>query len=223
MEKVTNTLSASVPLFYKFTEVLEGNLQQTQQAFTMQMNSYLLLRQFLFYLIKKHLVILPADILSHFHAHHVVMSEDSINPSSPIPINSPMEEEVSLISSEEAATFAGLLGTVVNEQGEDVEYEKVVNAPSIAVAQKVEISRLNRYLSCCILTPAVGNQPMMSQAVYLSIGRSHISLLEMLKGSLKDAAVQIVFNLYELLDICIEDNSRRTLSILVSVLRLIDE
>ena len=44
----------------------------------------------------------------------------------------------------------------------------------------------------------------------------------MVKGSLKDAMVQLVFSLYELLDICIEDNTRRTVSILVEVLAMPD-
>lgn len=216
MDRVTNNLSASVPVFYKFTELSDTSLPQTQQAFAMQMNSYLLLRAFLYYLIRKELVVIPAEVASHYEAGSVARSEEVVNPSSPIPISSPVEE-ASLLSAEQAAAFSALLKAAVDEQAGDVEYEKVVNQPAIAVGQKVEISRVNRYLSCSILIPATNSQPMMSQAVYLSIGRSHLSLLEMLKGSLKDAAVQIVFNLYELLDICIEDNSRRTLSILVGV------
>ena len=214
MDRVTNNLSASVPVFYKYTELSDGSLPQTQQAFTMQMNSYLLLRAFLFYLIRKELVVIPAEVVSHYQLRAAARSEEMINPSSPIPIHSPVEE-TSLLSAEQATAFSAILQATVDEQAGDVEYEKVVNQPAIAAGQKVEISRVNRYLSCSILIPATNAQPMMSQAVYLSIGRSHLSLLEMLKGSLKDAAVQIVFNLYELLDICIEDNSLRTLSILV--------
>ena len=51
--------------------------------------------------------------------------------------------------------------------------------------------------------------------MYLAIGRSQLSLLEMVRGSMKDAVVRCVFSLFELLDICVEDNSRRTLSLLV--------
>lgn len=214
MDKVTNNLSASVPVFYKYTEVSEDNLAQTQQAFTMHLNMYLLLRRFLFYLIKKQLVILPADIISSYQARGATMSEEVINPSSPIPITTPREETV-VVSPDVASALTAVMGVVVDESGEDVEFERVVNQPSIAVAQKVEISRLNRYLSCSILTPATNQQPSTSKPVYLTIGRSQLSLLEMVKGSLKDAVVQLVFSLYELLDICVEDNTRRTLSILV--------
>ena len=43
MKQVTNNLSPSIPLFYKYTEMNSTNLNQTQQAFTMHLNSYLLL------------------------------------------------------------------------------------------------------------------------------------------------------------------------------------
>ena len=68
-----------------------------------------------------------------------------------------------------------------------------------------------------MIIPATSQQPATSKTVYLAIGRSQLSLLEMVKGSLKDAIVQLVFSLYELLDICVEDNTRRTLSILVRI------
>lgn len=96
-----------------------------------------------------------------------------------------------------------------------------MNQPSISVNQKVEISRVNRYLPCTILPPATA-EVKQGQSVYLAIGRSQLSLLSMVKGSLKDAMVQLVFSLYELLDICIEDNTRRTVSILVEVLAMPD-
>lgn len=103
--------------------------------------------------------------------------------------------------------------------GGDIEFKKTVNAPAIAVDERVEITRVNRcawqsgvrrrYLPCGLLG---GEKP---QSVYLAIGRSQLSLLEMVRGSMKDAVVRCVFSLFELLDICVEDNSRRTLSLLV--------
>lgn len=51
--------------------------------------------------------------------------------------------------------------------------------------------------------------------MYLAIGRSQFSLLEMIRGSMKDAVVRLVFSLHELVDICIENNTRRVLSVLV--------
>ena len=66
-----------------------------------------------------------------------------------------------------------------------------------------------------MLSPGGTAQP--TQTMYLAIGRSQLSLLSLVRGSLKDAVVQLVFSLYELLDICIEDNSRRTVSIFVGM------
>ena len=51
--------------------------------------------------------------------------------------------------------------------------------------------------------------------MYLAIGRSHFSLLEMVRGSMKEAVVRLVFNLHELVDICIEGNTRKVLSVIV--------
>ena len=79
---------------------------------------------------------------------------------------------------------------------------------------------MNRYLPCNVLAPGGGAQP--AQTMYLAIGRSQLSLLSMVRGSLKDAVVQLVFSLYELLDICIEDNSRRTVNIFVGVWERLD-
>ena len=216
MEQVTNSLSASIPLFYKLTEVNVSSLNQTQQAFTMQLNNYLLLRRFIFYLIQKKLISIEESSLSSVHSHRRQLTDEAINPSSPIPIMTPVEQSESLYSPEESDFLAHFIGSSVGEQGEDVEYNRMINQPSIRVRQKVEISRVNRYLSCSIVTPASTSQPTNPKPVYLSIGRSHLSLLEMVPGSLKDAVVQLVFSLYELLDICVEDNNHRTLSVLVS-------
>ena len=104
--------------------------------------------------------------------------------------------------------------------GDDIEFKKTVNAPTIAVDERVEITRVNRwglwcgvtdrYLSCSLVS-----KEGAAQSVYLAVGRSQLSLLEMVRGSMKDAVVRCVFSLYELLDICVEDNTRRTLSLLV--------
>lgn len=54
-----NTSSISVPLLYKWTEPADGNAQQSLQAFVMQLSEYLLLRAFLFFLLRKHYVLIP--------------------------------------------------------------------------------------------------------------------------------------------------------------------
>lgn len=51
--------------------------------------------------------------------------------------------------------------------------------------------------------------------MYLAIGRSHFSLLEMVRGSMKDAVVRLVCSLHELVDICIESSTRKVLSVIV--------
>lgn len=214
MERVTNNLSASVPLFYKFTEISQTNLNQTQQAFSMHLSIYLLLRSFLFFLLRKQLVLFPADMLSSVQLPNTTVSEEVINPASPIPIVTPTEEE-NVLSTELASALSAIMGVVVEENGEDMEMEHTVSQPTIKKGQKVEISRVNRYLSCSLIIPATNSTSASTKTVYLSIGRSQLSLLEMVKGSLKDAVVQLVFSLYELMDICVEDNTRRTLSILV--------
>ena len=120
------------------------NLNQTQQAFTMHLNSYLLLRFFIFYLLKKQLVILPTTLASITSFRPDAMSDESINPCSPIPIDIHTTQQ-SILSPEMAAAVSELLGMIVNELAEDVQLEKTVNLPSIAVSQKVEISRVNKY------------------------------------------------------------------------------
>ena len=144
MKQVTNNLSPSIPLFYKYTEMNSTNLNQTQQAFTMHLNSYLLLRFFIFYLLKKQLVILPTTLASITSFRPDAMSDESINPGSPIPIDIHTTQQ-SILSPEMAAAVSELLGMTVNELAEDVQLEKTVNLPSIAVSQKVEISRVNKY------------------------------------------------------------------------------
>ena len=98
MEQVTNSLSASIPLFYKLTEVNVSSLNQTQQAFTMQLNNYLLLRRFIFYLIQKKLISIEESSLSSIHSHRRQLTDEAINPSSPIPIMTPVEVSESLYS-----------------------------------------------------------------------------------------------------------------------------
>ena len=120
------------------------NLNQTQQAFTMHLNSYLLLRFFIFYLLKKQLVILPTTLALITSFRPDAMSDESINPCSPIPIDIHTTQQ-SILSPEMAAAVSELLGMTVNELAEDVQLEKTVNLPSIAVSQKVEISRVNKY------------------------------------------------------------------------------
>ena len=120
------------------------NLNQTQQAFTMHLNSYLLLRFFIFYLLKKQLVILPTTLASIPSFRPDAMSDESINPCSPIPIDIHTTQQ-SILSPEMADAVSELLGMTVNELAEDVQLEKTVNLPSIAVSQKVEISRVNKY------------------------------------------------------------------------------
>ena len=144
MKQVTNNLSPSIPLFYKYTEMNSTNLNQTQQAFTMHLNSYLLLRFFIFYLLKKQLVILPTTLASIPSFRPDAMSDESTNPCSPIPIDIHTTQQ-SILSPEMAAAVSELLGMTVNELAEDVQLEKTVNLPSIAVSQKVEISRVNKY------------------------------------------------------------------------------
>ena len=104
--------------------------------------------------------------------------------------------------------------------GDDIEFKKTVNAPTIAVDERVEITRVNRWGLCCGVTGRYLSCSLVSkegamESVYLAVGRSQLSLLEMVRGSMKDAVVRCVFSLYELLDICVEDNTRRTLSLLV--------
>ena len=144
MKQVTNNLSPSIPLFYKYTEMNSTNLNQTQHAFTMHLNSYLLLRFFIFYLLKKQLVILPTTLASVTSFRPDAMSDESINPCSPIPIDIHTTQQ-SILSPEMAAAVSELLGMTVNELAEDVQLEKTVNLPSIAVSQKGEISRVNKY------------------------------------------------------------------------------
>ena len=144
MKQVTNNLSPSIPLFYKYTAMNSTNLNQTQQALTIHLNSSLLLRFFIFYLLKKQLVILPTTLASITSFRPDAMSDESINPCSPIPIDIHTTQQ-SILSPEMAAAVSELLGMTVNELAEDVQLEKTVNLPSIAVSQKVEISRVNKY------------------------------------------------------------------------------
>lgn len=200
-------------------ESADGNLTQTLQSFSLQLRIYLLIRAFLFYLIRKQLAILPPVHFSPSSA-----SSPEVNPMSPIPLT-PSEEHSFVVPSAYAASASSILGVAVDESGVDLELQKTVNSPLIHVGQQVEITRVNRfhlvilitsrYLSCSILVPGNVQPTKDTQTVYLAIGRSQLSLLELVRGSMKDAVVRLVFSLHELVDICIEDNTRRTLSVLL--------
>lgn len=215
--RVLNTLSASVPMIYKFTEPSATNATQSLQAFSMQLFIYLLLRTFVFFLLRKQLVLAPPRVASPVA---LTSSPDPAFSFSPRPL-SPSSPKEDTLPPAFVADASAALGIAVDGSGNDIEFRKTVNGPSIAVDERVEITRVNRcvcwqcmkcsYLSCSLLD---GEKP---QSVYLAIGRSQLSLLEMVRGSMKDAVVRCVFSLFELLDICVEDNTRRTLSLLVGV------
>lgn len=59
-DRVRNTLLASVPVMYKFTESDPANATQSLQAFSMQLFIYTLLRSFVFFLVRKQLVAVPS-------------------------------------------------------------------------------------------------------------------------------------------------------------------
>ena len=216
--RVRNTLSAAVPMIYKFTEPSATNAAQSLQAFSMQLFVYLLLRAFVFFLLRKQLVLAPPRVTSPVA---LAASPDPAFSFSPQPLSpaSPTSPTEQTLPADFVADASAALGIAVDGCGGDIEFKKTVNAPAIAVDERVEITRVNRcawqsgvrrrYLPCGLLG---GEKP---QSVYLAIGRSQLSLLEMVRGSMKEAVVRCVFSLFELLDICVEDNSRRTLSLLV--------
>lgn len=199
-------------------------MQQSIQAFVMQLTEYLLLRAFIFFVLRKQYVEVPPQLLMDPGSPLAVAGSPEVDGSavmSPRPVSVSPGTTPEVMSTESAIVLCHVLGVAVDETGIDLELQKTMNQPSISVNQKVEISRVNRYLPCTILPPATV-EVKQGQSVYLAIGRSQLSLLSMVKGSLKDAMVQLVFSLYELLDICIEDNTRRTVSILVEVLAMPD-
>lgn len=216
--RVRNTLSAAVPMIYKFTEPSATSAAQSLQAFSMQLFVYLLLRAFVFFLLRKQLVLAPPRVTSPVA---LAASPDPAFSFSPQPLSpaSPTSPTEQTLPADFVADASAALGIAVDGCGGDIEFKKTVNAPAIAVDERVEITRVNRcawqagvrrrYLPCSLLG---GEKP---QSVYLAIGRSQLSLLEMVRGSMKEAVVRCVFSLFELLDICVEDNSRRTLSLLV--------
>lgn len=216
--RVRNTLSAAVPMIYKFTEPSATSAAQSLQAFSMQLFVYLLLRAFVFFLLRKQLVLAPPRVTSPVA---LAASPDPAFSFSPQPLShaSPTSPAEQTLPADFVADASAALGIAVDGCGGDIEFKKTVNAPAIAVDERVEITRVNRcarqsgvrrrYLPCSLLG---GEKP---QSVYLAIGRSQLSLLEMVRGSMKEAVVRCVFSLFELLDICVEDNSRRTLSLLV--------
>ena len=217
-DRVRNTLSASVPVMYKFTESDPANATQSLQAFSMQLFIYTLLRSFVFFLVRKQLVAVPSRHGSPVPLSAELMASPSLTSFSPQPLSP--SSVGSALPAGYVADASAALGIAMDGCGDDIEFKKTVNAPTIAVDERVEITRVNRwglwcgvmvrYLSCSLVS-----KEGAAQSVYLAVGRSQLSLLEMVRGSMKDAVVRCVFSLYELLDICVEDNTRRTLSLLV--------
>ena len=217
-DRVRNTLSASVPVMYKFTESDPANATQSLQAFSMQLFIYTLLRSFVFFLVRKQLVAVPSRHGSPVPLSAELMSSPSLTSFSPQPLSP--SSVGSALPAGYVADASAALGIAMDGCGDDIEFKKTVNAPTIAVDERVEITRVNRwglwcgvtsrYLSCSLVS-----KEGAAQSVYLAVGRSQLSLLEMVRGSMKDAVVRCVFSLFELLAICVEDNTRRTLSLLV--------
>ena len=217
-DRVRNTLSASVPVMYKFTESDPANATQSLQAFSMQLFIYTLLRSFVFFLVRKQLVAVPSRHGSPVPLSAELMASPSLTSFSPQPLSP--SSVGSALPSGYVADASAALGIAMDGCGDDIEFKKTVNAPTIAVDERVEITRVNRWELCCGVTGRYLSCSLVSkegaaQSVYLAVGRSQLSLLEMVRGSMKDAVVRCVFSLYELLDICVEDNTRRTLSLLV--------
>ena len=219
-DRVRNTLSASVPVMYKFTESDPANATQSLQAFSMQLFIYTLLRSFVFFLVRKQLVAVPSRHGSPVPLSAELMASPSLTSFSPQPLSP--SSVGSALPAGYVADASAALGIAMDGCGDDIEFKKTVNAPTIAVDERVEITRVNRWELCCGVTDRYLSCSLVSkegaaQSVYLAVGRSQLSLLEMVRGSMKDAVVRCVFSLYELLDICVEDNTRRTLSLLVGV------
>ena len=217
-DRVRNTLSASVPVMYKFTESDPANATQSLQAFSMQLFIYTLLRSFAFFLVRKQLVAVPSRHGSPVPLAAELMASPSLTSFSPQPLSP--SSVGSALPAGYVADASAALGIAMDGCGDDIEFKKTVNAPTIAVDEKVEITRVNRWGLCCGMTDRYLSCSLVSkegaaQSVYLAVGRSQLSLLEMVRGSMKDAVVRCVFSLFELLDICVEDNTRRTLSLLV--------
>lgn len=217
-DRVRNTLSASVPVMYKFTESDPANATQSLQAFSMQLFIYTLLRSFVFFLVRKQLVAVPSRHGSPVPLSAELMASPSLTSFSPQPLSP--SSVGSALPAGYVADASAALGIAMDGCGDDIEFKKTVNAPTIAVDERVEITRVNRWGLCCgvmdrYLSCSLVSKEGAAQSVYLAVGRSQLSLLEMVRGSMKDAVVRCVFSLYELLDICVEDNTRRTLSLLV--------
>ena len=217
-DRVRNTLSASVPVMYKFTESDPANAMQSLQAFSMQLFIYTLLRSFVFFLVRKQLVAVPSRHGSPVPLAAELMASPSLTSFSPQPLSP--SSVGSALPAGYVADASAALGIAMDGCGDDIEFKKTVNAPTIAVDERVEITRVNRWGLCCgvmdrYLSCSLVSKEGAAQSVYLAVGRSQLSLLEMVRGSMKDAVVRCVFSLYELLDICVEDNTRRTLSLLV--------
>lgn len=227
MEAITDTTAASVPFLYRYESPREAAAAPSLAAFSLQLRIYLLLRAFFFFLLRRRLAVFPPAARSP-----VALPPPDENPLSPAPLVAPAARPA-VISAQYAAAASATAGIAVDESGVDLELQKAVNGPAIRVAQQVEITRVNRwafraaltrrYLSCSLLGAPTGAKPAggassggsAGATMYLAIGRSQLSLLEMMRGSLKDAVVRLVFSLHELVDICVENNTRRVLSILV--------
>ena len=136
-----------MPLLYKWTEPAEGNAQQSLQAFVMQLSEYLLLRAFLFFLLRKRYVLIPERLLSDRAPESAPASAPESDaragtppPESPAtlsPVPLAKEEAPAVLTPEVAAAASRVLGVAVDESGDDVELLKTKNYPSIAVNQTV--------------------------------------------------------------------------------------
>ena len=86
-DRVRNTLSASVPVMYKFTESDSANATQSLQAFSMQLFIYTLLRSFVFFLVRKQLVAVSSRHGSPVPLAAELMASPSLTSFSPQPLS----------------------------------------------------------------------------------------------------------------------------------------
>ena len=192
-DRVRNTLSASVPVMYKFTESDPANAMQSLQAFSMQLFIYTLLRSFVFFLVRKQLVAVPSRHGSPVPLAAELMASPSLTSFSPQPLSP--SSVGSALPAGYVADASAALGIAMDGCGDDIEFKKTVNAPTIAVDERVEITRVNRWGLCCgvmdrYLSCSLVSKEGAAQSVYLAVGRSQLSLLEMVRGSMKDAVVR---------------------------------
>lgn len=142
-DRVRNTLSASVPVMYKFTESDPANATQSLQAFSMQLFIYTLLRSFVFFLVRKQLVAVPSRHGSPVPLAAELMASPSLTSFSPQPLSP--NSVGSALPAGYVADASAALGIAMDGFGDDIEFKKTVNAPTIAVDERVEITRVNRW------------------------------------------------------------------------------